>query len=277
MNVQRILVKLLPSCAVRLATDLRCLLRCTLVSRKLPERNVSTAATLVVAPHPDDETFGCGGLIRLKRAAGIPVCVVILTDGEAVGSGIDERPETVIAARKREALDACQRLGVNADSVRWLHLPDGKLPLQGQPGFDEAARDLLVEIESFSPAEVFCPHLRDVHPDHIAATRLTHEALRLWSKPCEISYYPVWMWYHASSGLRQRLSLSGGWRLDITAVQMDKAYAMGAYLDAPKKTVEGNPYCGRLPWSFLRNFRQRYEVYFPAVDGVPNPVPPPRA
>jgi LmbE family N-acetylglucosaminyl deacetylase len=202
----------------------------------------------------------------LKRAAGVSVRVVILTDGEAVASGLAERPETVIAARKREALDACQRLGVNADSLRWLHFPDGKLPHPAQPGFDEATRDLLAEIEAFAPGEIYCPHLLDVRPDHIAATRLTHQALRLSSRPCAVFYFPVWMWYHASSGLRKRLNTTGAWRLDISMVQADKEHAMAAYLDAPK-TPEGNPYCGRLPWSFLRNFRRKYEVYFPVLAG----------
>jgi LmbE family N-acetylglucosaminyl deacetylase len=274
MNLQRSLVKLLPPWAVLLATDLRCLLRCVLVSRKLPQRNITQAVTLVVAPHPDDETFGCGGLIRLKRAAGIPVRVILLTDGEAVASGLCERPETVIAARQREALAACQRLGVDADSVRWLHLPDGRVPHPGQPGFDEAARLLLGEIERCAPGEVYCPHLHDVHTDHLAATHLTHHALSLWSKPCSVFHYPVWMWYHGSSGLRKRLQTTGAWRLNISAVQTDKHNAMAAYLDAPK-TPEGNPYCGRLPWAFLHNFRRRYEVYFPALDGASNPVLPP--
>src|SRR5262245_15665484 len=122
MNLQRSFAKLLPHWAILLATDFRCLLRCALVLRKIPQRNITSAAALIVAPHPDDETFGCGGLIRTKVLQGIPLRVVLLTDGEAVGSGFCESPETVIAARKREALEACLRLGVAADSVCWLHL-----------------------------------------------------------------------------------------------------------------------------------------------------------
>lgn len=263
MNVQRILVKLLPQWAITLATDSRCLLRCALVSRKIPQRSITKAAALIVAPHPDDETFGCGGLIKSKCLAGVPVRVVLLTDGEAVGSGLGERPETVIGAREREVVNACRRLGMNADDIHWLHLPDGQLPYPQQSGFDSAVRVLLAEIEAFAPAEVFCPHLEDRHSDHIAAARLTHQALHLWSKPCALFYYPVWMWYHASSGLRKRLNTSGAWRLDISAVSSVKEHAIAAYLDAPK-TPEGNPYCGRLPWSFLRNFSRKYEVFFRA-------------
>jgi LmbE family N-acetylglucosaminyl deacetylase len=216
---------------------------------------------LIVAPHPDDETFGCGGLVSLKRAAGIPVRVVFFTDGEAVASGLGESVAAVVAARRREALNACQRIGVEAENVRWLHLPDGKLPHPGQSSFEEASRTLLAEIEAFVPGEIYCPHLLDVHRDHIAATRITHQAVRLWGQPCAVFYYPVWMWYHASSGLRKKLDVTGAWRVDISTVLTDKEHAMAAYLEAPK-TSQGNPYCGRLPRSFLRNFRRNYEVIF---------------
>ncbi|MCX6966283.1 MAG: PIG-L family deacetylase [Verrucomicrobia bacterium] len=260
----RSIFKLVPNWAVLLATDLRCLLRCSVVCRRIAFQKPSGNSALIVAPHPDDETFGCGGLIRLKSAAGVPVHVVILTDGEAVAVGLGEDPQKVISARKSETLNACQRLGLEADSVSWLHLPDGKMPHPGQPGFAEAARALHAEMELLAPQEVYCPHAQDVHPDHLAATRLTEEAVRLSSRPCSLYYYPVWMWYHASSGLRKRLDTAGAWRLDISAALSAKNHAMAAYLDAPK-APGGKPYCGRLPWSFLQNFRRRYEVYFPAT------------
>jgi LmbE family N-acetylglucosaminyl deacetylase len=263
MSISRSLLELMPDWLLLPAMNLRCLVRCSAICRSIAYRQASDKPALIVAPHPDDETFSCGGLILLKRAAGVPVRVVILTDGEAVESGKCERPETVIAARKREASAACQRLDVEADSVRWIHLPDGKLPRSGQPGFDEAARAILTEIKLFAPGEVYCPHVHDRHSDHIAANQLAHEALRRWSQPCALFYYPVWMWYHASSGLRKRLDTLGAWRLDVSAVLSGKQHATDAYLNAPK-TSQGNPYCGRLPWAFHQVFRRKYEVYFAA-------------
>jgi len=267
VRLLRSIAKLVPNWAVLLATDLRCLLRCSVVCSRIAYQKASGKSALIVAPHPDDETFGCGGLIRLKSAAGVPVRVVILTDGEAVAQGVCDDRETVVAARKREALNACQRLGVEAGSVSWLHLPDGKMPHPGQPGFAEAARALRAELERCAPQEIYCPHAQDVHPDHLAATRLTEEAVRLWSRPCSLFYYPVWMWYHASSGMRKNLNTAGAWRLDISAALSSKNHAMAAYLDAPK-APGGKPYCGRLPWSFLQNFCRKYEVYFPATPDV---------
>ena len=221
--------------AILVVTGLRCLLRFWYLCRGIPFRGITAQRALIIAPHPDDETFGCGGLILLKRASGVPVRVVIVTDGEAVRSGLGEPPGSVGAARRREALNACQRLGVDAGSVGWLQLPDSRLPHPGQPGFDRAARALLSEIEVFAPGEIYCPHLLDVRADHIAATRLTHEALRLWSRPCAVFYYPVWMWYHASSGLRKILNTADAWRLDITGVLSNKKHALAAYLDARRK------------------------------------------
>lgn len=264
MNIERIIANSLPPKLLTLATDVRCLLRYAIVSRTIPKRNITQAPTLVIAPHPDDETFGCGGLIKLKRDAGVPVRIVLLTDGEAVGSAPGEKRKTIIAARRREFVEACHTLGVLGDHLRYLHLPDGALPQRGHPGFESAMRAVLAELEAFAPAEVYCTHEFDVRPDHIATAQLAKAALIAWSRPCSLFYYPVWMWYHASSRLRKRLDCQGAWRLDISSVLPAKKQSMDSYLDAPHKTEAGHPFCGQLPWSFLRNFRRSYEVYFPA-------------
>ena len=46
---------------------------------------------LVLAPHPDDEVFGCGGALVQAAKNGIPVRVVVLTDGEAQGEAETRR------------------------------------------------------------------------------------------------------------------------------------------------------------------------------------------
>src|SRR5262245_24685447 len=42
---------------------------------------VGHSPVLVLAPHPDDESLGCGGLIAACQAQGHPVHVLVLTDG----------------------------------------------------------------------------------------------------------------------------------------------------------------------------------------------------
>ena len=264
----KILKALTPKLILQLARDLWCSIRCSVICSPIGFQKITNEPVMVVAPHPDDETFGCGGLIQMKRAAGVPLRVVIITDGEAVAESLSEPPEAVIAARRLETLNAAHRLGVEADSVRWLHLPDGKLPHPGQPGFDAAAGALLAEIKAFAPGEIYCPHFEDVHADHIATSHLTKQAVRLWGQPCPAFYYPVWAWYHAPFGLRKRLNPTGAWRLDISGILAKKIHAMAAYLDAPKTSL-GHRFCGSLPPAFLRIFRRRYEVYFPAPAEAP--------
>ena len=47
------------------------------------ERVLSSKKILVVAPHPDDESLGCGGLIAKLAASGSAFCVLFVTDGGA--------------------------------------------------------------------------------------------------------------------------------------------------------------------------------------------------
>src|SRR5690349_15743306 len=80
---------------------------------------------MVIAPHPDDETFGCGGAIALHRQLGHPVDIVFLTNGERGIAG--KKPDEVSSIRKAEAIRATQIIGVEAAALHFLQLPDGTL------------------------------------------------------------------------------------------------------------------------------------------------------
>ena len=65
---------------------------------------------LVIAPHPDDESIGCGGTVALHVQRGDTVNVVFLTSGEL---GLKQFPrEKVWKIREAEADAACKVLGV---------------------------------------------------------------------------------------------------------------------------------------------------------------------
>ena len=83
-----------------------------------------SAAVLVVAPHPDDETLGAGGLIAAAADAGLPVHVVLVSLGE--GSHPDSpttTPDELARRRAAEFRDALAALhpDVTASS---LGVPD---------------------------------------------------------------------------------------------------------------------------------------------------------
>ena len=95
---------------------------------------------LVVAPHPDDEALGCGGLIQQAVANGAEVHVLLMTNGDAsqfaviVGEReVPWKPENMInlgKTRQDESRRAMQKLGLPADHVHFLGFPNnGLVPL----------------------------------------------------------------------------------------------------------------------------------------------------
>lgn len=115
----------------------------------MPLPRSSDAAVLVFAPHPDDETLGCAGVIMKARRAGRPVRVVVCTNGDGfakaaeVLSGKKEpalTPDDFLAVarvRQQGAIDAAAVLGLAPEDLVFLGYPDGglaKLPVDnGEP------------------------------------------------------------------------------------------------------------------------------------------------
>ena len=89
---------------------------------------------LVVAPHPDDEVLGAGGLMQQVRAAGGTVRVVYLTNGDGFPDGVQleergGRPQPKDfrgygRRRQREARAALAALGLGDDAATFLSFPD---------------------------------------------------------------------------------------------------------------------------------------------------------
>jgi len=114
---------------------------------------------LVLCPHPDDESVGCGGTIAVLTAVGAQVHVVYATDGEATRGGAE--PAAEIARKRRgEAVRACQLLGT--EHVTFLSLPDGRLH-EHQSELQQHVAGALAEIE---PEMVLLPWFGDEHRDH---------------------------------------------------------------------------------------------------------------
>lgn len=112
---------------------------------------------LVLAPHPDDEVIGCGGLLCHHADEGRAVRVVIATDGSAAESDIPD----LAAVRENESRAGLRHLGV--DDVIFLRHPDRGLQAAGK-----LQGDLRDAIFAFRPDLITCPHPNEIHPDHRA-------------------------------------------------------------------------------------------------------------
>ncbi|GGB40127.1 hypothetical protein GCM10011380_31980 [Sphingomonas metalli] len=150
-------------------------------------RGFTTAPRLlVVAPHPDDEAIGAYGLISRARRRGVPVRVVVVTDGAASHPSSPRWPRArLVAERQRESRRVLRRVGVAAGAVTFLGLPDGGLHLHSG-----AARRSLARVLGHNGAMlVVAPFDRDDHRDHrtVAAciVALRRPGLRRLA-------YPVW-------------------------------------------------------------------------------------
>src|SRR6187399_2442164 len=81
--------------------------------RDVPEWHPPARPTVIISPHPDDETLGAGGLIASQIRRGIPVDVVAVTDGEAAYPGQTD----LAAVRRAEQENAVRELGVSARAI----------------------------------------------------------------------------------------------------------------------------------------------------------------
>jgi LmbE family N-acetylglucosaminyl deacetylase len=148
---------------------------------------------LVLAPHMDDETIGCGGTLALHARCGAQITVVFLTDGRNGSSEVntlygeerERKQRELIELRTTEARAALQRLGV--DRMICLDAEDGALDRCDWAA--EQLRDVLIEQR---PEIVYLPFYLEEHPDHRAASRVLLDAAAGTSLQFQCMGYEVW-------------------------------------------------------------------------------------
>lgn len=136
---------------------------------------LSPGTALVLTPHPDDETIACGLLMAQKASAGIPVTVVLATDGRGgwYSSKPEPGPDEIAVARHDEWHRGLDALGVARDARVEFGFRDG--------GLEENEVELAARIgrvlEERRPQQVFVTSPDDLHADHRALGRATRQAV----------------------------------------------------------------------------------------------------
>ncbi|MBT9260170.1 MAG: PIG-L family deacetylase [Clostridiales bacterium] len=169
---------------------------------------------LVLAPHPDDEVLGAGGLMQKVLGAGGSVHVVVVTAGDSfaraafylAGKVPGRQGYLALGARRiQESLEAVQYLGLTPQQITFLGFPDKGLepiwlhywdpakayrnpftgydrvpydiPAKGTPYNGPAlAKALEAVLLEYRPTAIVAPYPLDEHPDH----RATYDFL-LWT------------------------------------------------------------------------------------------------
>ena len=161
----------------------------------LPVWQVPAKPLLIIAPHPDDETLGAGGLIAGHRLRGLDVLVAAVTDGEKAF------PEAIqlAAARRLEQTEALTQLGVAEKNIKRLGLPDGVVADHEQKLF----KQLLPLVTERSL--VVAPWRGDYHSDHGACGRVAELLVR--ECGATLASYFFWTWHLGTPDVIQDLKL----------------------------------------------------------------------
>jgi LmbE family N-acetylglucosaminyl deacetylase len=207
---------------------------------------------VVVAPHPDDEVLGAGGLIRRLVDAGTTVDVVAVTDGEgshpgsAAALGVDLR-----ARRAAERTEALRRLTGGDLRVIRLGLPDG-----GVANHEDELRAALAPLLGPGVACI-APWTADGHPDHDSSGRAALAA----AGHADVIGYLVWAWHWATPD-GDDLPWAACRRLGLTRREgARKRWATSAYL-SQIRPLGPRPEDGPvLPDAVVRRSWRQNEIY----------------
>jgi LmbE family N-acetylglucosaminyl deacetylase len=212
------------------------------------------AKVVVIAPHPDDETLGVGGMLCTLARSGCAIEVVALTEGEASHPHSDAITKTELAClRARERRLALSRLGLEHATLLRLGLADGSL---------SHTRGLAERLLPLIQGASFClaPFRQDGHPDHDAAGSAAARACDACG--VRLHEYPVWAWHWA----RPNSDDLPWWRGRRVALEADalqaKAHAVHAYRSQIAPLSRAPSDGAVLPGRVLEHFGRGFEVLF---------------
>ena len=211
----------------------------------LPDRHI-----LIVAPHPDDEIIGCGGLIAHLVKENKAPHVVIMTGGEGSHHGCcDTSSGDIVAARRRLTRNAAAIVGLPIENIHELNYPDGGISMNNT----ETDR-LKALIDELQPDTILVPHWGEGWSDHIQTEivkQIAPHSAKLWM-------YCVWVWYY---NVWRDLDWKNAAQLCMTpAEHRIKLDAMDAYI-RPLAPC-GKPWSGVLPKVFVKANKWNRELYF---------------
>lgn len=231
-------------------------LRCT-VWLRLPKKSYPDGSVMVIAPHPDDEIIGAGGMILHAVAQRQIVHLVYLTDGEAACPG---KPTHQVKAQRRALTkEVALQLGLPSNHQHYLRLPDGTVPQRGDTGYAEARQALQQLVNALKPDHVFATHELDYWPfDHVACAHLIEDALVAADHRANLFFYWVWAWYHLRPWQLFRLADNGLFAVSTTAFEGEKQRLVATYLEAHDE--DGNYWSGDLPIALRRASRFSVEI-----------------
>ncbi len=222
-----------------------------------------SGGVLVLAPHPDDESLGCGAAIAEAAKTGRQVVVAVVTDGTKSHPRSKLVPcERLAALRQEEVEAAVHELTGRTDAVCWLGHPDGSVPTSGEAA--EAIVDRLVELARTIDATALWATWRyDPHCDHEAVASHA-EALRRRLPHLLVWSFPIWgrfrEWPPQCLPEPRRLVL-----LDGTRMRQLKARAVASHRSQMTQLIVDDPDGFVMDQAMQRHFIEHPEIFIAAA------------
>ena len=219
---------------------------------------------LLLAPHADDETLACGGLIAQLTAAGQSLVVVLVSDGTGSHPGSRTHDSTARRAVREAEFSAALDIltGGRPPRTHFLRFPDTRVPRVGAADFDRLTRQLLGLLDRYRPATVISPWRRDPHGDHRGTTEGLLAALERYPRSVRLLEYPVWVYEIAETGDAPAAGEVAVFALEVTAQLALKRRAVRAHASQLDRTVFDDPEGFYLTPAMLAHFDRPQEFYY---------------
>ncbi len=220
---------------------------------------VGPGPVLVLAPHPDDESLGCGALLATCWRRGTAAHVACLTDGAASHPGSRDWPAARLAELRRAELSRAVVIlgGEPARDLTFLDFPDAGLHEVGAGLLARAIEGLLDRLRARA---LVVPSGHDPHSDHVAAFE-SARAVASHRPDLRLLCYPVWSRWAAAGA---EPPSSPGWTrhfLHAPEVRDEKAGAIGAHASQRGGVVEDDPNGFAMPEGFATMFLDGPEIF----------------
>jgi LmbE family N-acetylglucosaminyl deacetylase len=230
----------------------------------------SLGRVAVFAPHPDDESLGCGGLIARLHDEGNRVHVVVMSDGSGSHPNSPRYPGPKLAAlRQAEARDAVGRLGLDpANDVEFLGLPDRAVPGEaGTPAFTAAVDAVATRLARWEIDTVVAPLRGDAHDDHRASFRIINAALALQERRPRLLEYGIWGTPgRAGVAIDPHQTPFRHYYIDVSRVLRRKRAAIACHRSQITNLIDDDPTGFRLSPRTIGHFSTRWESFYEASE-----------
>ncbi len=225
-----------------------------------PDYFDAIASCLVLAPHPDDESLGCGGLLSLLRDKEKEVNVIFITDGSMSHPRSQKfSPEALAALRKEEALHALAALQVSQSGAFFLHKKDGALPAKGENEFEQNVNQMHLLIALLQPDLILVPYEKDPHRDHRATWQMLMQTNKKRNASYQVLEYLIWL---HERGKDSDMPDENAFRyVDITPYLQQKKNAVHKHLSQTTRLIDDDANGFILSPQVLQHFITPKEYY----------------